>query len=239
MAMFTLPPLLHFPFPFLFSLFLLPNPSTQVNVILRRFMDVRAECTNLPPGICCRAPILPGEYAPGALHPPSDINFRFLLPGDIAAGWKRRGDIHGCSGYPYSTAHGPGNVHMNAWEPMRPMSEDNYFTGASYISVPASLPAGVGGKSLWLQAEGVMGLVWGGGEWFADVTKVWGVPGATRRRRGIISELKGTVYAVAPGRWVFPDEITVNGMVYVSGNTSALDYVGGDGRRLRVLAEGG
>ena len=126
-----------------------------------------------------------------------------------------------------------------AWEPMRPVPEDNYFTGASYISVPATLPSSITSNSLWLQAEGVLGLVWGGGQWFADVAKGSGVPGARKRKRGIISAAKGTVYAVAPTRWVYPSSITVNGTEYTSGNTSALDYASADGTRLPVLADSG
>ena len=120
---------------------------------------------------------------------------------------------------------------------MRPAPEDNYFTGASYISVPAMVTDGGGGQSAWLQAEGVLGLVWGGGEWFA---KGWSGPGATRRkrRRGIVSEEKGTVYATAPRSWVYPNSITVNGTEYTSGNTSALEYASADGTRLAVLADG-
>lgn len=212
---------------------LLPDPTLQVDVMFFRFMNMLHRCDNLPPGVCCRPPIIPGEYAPGAPTPPSDIVFKDLLPYDIASGWKRRGDVHGCSGVPYATKLGPGSVRIKAWEPLRPQPVDNYFTGASYISIPAGTPPPPGTKAPWLQAEGILGLVWGGGEWFADTAKLLGVPGATKRRkRGMVSTLEGTAYCEAPRSWRYPTSITVNETVYLSSNTSELEYTSADGTRL-------
>ena len=112
------------------------------------------------------------------------------------------------------------------------------FTGASYIILPKTVPPD-DRTAMFLMAEGLLGLVWGGGRWFSTQAKIRGIPGATRKsRRGIVSELKGTVYSGPPPRWRYPDSVTVGGTKYLSTNTSALEYYSAEGKMPDIAALG-
>lgn len=129
---------------------------------------------------------------------------------------------------------GPGHVEFST-EPRQPAAyaTDRHplgplwaeqISGASYISLHAvSLPPDSAGAQL-LMMEGILGLVWGGGQWFASqktqavVARIGGL--SLRRmkaRRGIISPNKGQVYAQSPTQWVYPSIVEVDGVRYENG----------------------
>ncbi|KAL8674954.1 MAG: hypothetical protein Q9168_000657 [Polycauliona sp. 1 TL-2023] len=183
---------------------------------------VIATCPNIPPGQCCQAPthldILP-----------SAINFFSLQVTDIAAVWAQRsiGDhttttratIRGCSGTVAATETGPGHW---SWSPTPASLRDGRgrAVGASYISLPASLPPDPS-TSTWLMAEGVLALVWGGGKWFATpaAQKLLGrrdtfTAGRRIASRGIRSAKKGDVYAYPPLNGRFPTRVQIDDVEY-------------------------
>ena len=183
-------------------------------------------CLNLLPGQCCFAPS--GRWV---LRNARVAAFDGLAAHHIAAVWSRRSQIGrsptnvgGCSGTVLASQTGPGTW---TWRGARsPSTEDTIThladtgaTGASYIEMPLGLPPD-SRMSGWLAAEGILGLVWGGGKWFASPEAgrlLSGGSGVTPKRllrRGIRSENKGTVYATEPTRSVFPTFIVVNGTKY-------------------------
>ena len=90
--------------------------------------------------------------------------------------------------------------------------------GGSYISVgQMKLPPDARTASALL-IEGIFGLVWGGGQWFASdaARRKFGSRGLQpKAKRGIVSEKKGTLFARPPVRWVNPDTIRFNGTEYM------------------------
>jgi len=148
-----------------------------------------------------------------------------LLIGDIGAIWAIRDQggqfVRGCSGQITGTRVGP----IRRWD-LRLNTEFHpaSFSGASYISLPKSLPPSEA-DSQWLTAEGLRGLVWGGGKWFANQVGPSSLSSQPfRRKRGVISENKGTVYATAPSLWRYPDFIMVNGTNYTDDGRGDLVY---------------
>ncbi|KAI4169109.1 MAG: hypothetical protein LQ348_007350 [Seirophora lacunosa] len=195
--------------------------TNAVNVVITTGMRSSVPlqiCTNLLPGQCCQALPVPftnynNPFDPGA------VNFRNLMPSDIAAVWARRGNIRACSGVPIETRAGPGNWHHEA-------TGDERAYGASYITLPRSLPPGET-EANWLSAEGVLGLVWGGGRWFAKGAESLG---RGLRRRGVVSAEKGTVYSREPQRWRWPDVVVVNGTRYIDAGTADFLYQSAEGQ---------
>lgn len=186
-------------------------------------------CNNLPPGVCCEYPTQSAEVA----------TFHHLTAFDIAAIWTERlvfggpsYSIRSCSGRLLSSRPGPGR-----W---RWVIDDPYVDrarGASYITLPRSLPPGEEANG-WMMTEGLLGLAWGGGKWFASeaARRFLGgegggsrvAPGMTRRlaRRNVPAAKKGTVYARPPSRSVFPDRVEMrNGSVYIGHGGSSSDMV--------------
>ncbi|KAL9010819.1 MAG: hypothetical protein Q9173_004286 [Seirophora scorigena] len=178
-------------------------------------------CTNLLPGQCCQALPVPitnynNPFNPGA------VDFTNLMPFHIAAVWARRGNIRACSGVPMETRAGPGNWHHEA-------TGDERAYGASYITLPRSLPPGET-EANWLNTEGVLGLVWGGGRWFAKGAESLGRETIGVRRRGVVSAEKGTVYSREPTRWRWPDVVVVNGTRYIDAGTADFLYQSAEGQ---------
>ena len=200
--------------------------------------------------------------------------FDKLVTGDIAAAWKRRDTVtedppitaqrqlNGCSTHIINTGHGPGvwwqnffsiaavpGIPADSFPPWMTAPEgDKKIGGGSYIRVPTIARPPDGMMANMLTMEGVLGLVYGGGQWFASdaarrvVARAKG--GLTnfpkKGKRGIRSELKGTVYAQRPSGWVYPDKVKVNGTEYVGGGTN-LVYESEDGQLLNLTSpnEGG
>ncbi|KAI4282031.1 MAG: hypothetical protein L6R38_003251 [Xanthoria sp. 2 TBL-2021] len=182
-------------------------------------------CHNLPPGQCCRSfPVASNNY----FNPfnPGAADFYHLLPMDVAAVWARRGNIRDCSGIPIETRAGPGRWHFES-------TGDGRAFGASYVRLPSALPPGET-EANWLSAEGMLGLVWGGGKWFAKGVEIAGMSGAigSKRKRGVVSEEKGTAYIRGPRRWKWPDEVVVNGTRYVAEGLDGSLYHSADGKVL-------
>ncbi|KAL8772447.1 MAG: hypothetical protein Q9209_002398 [Squamulea sp. 1 TL-2023] len=224
------------------------NITLQVDVIINLQVDVFTRsltvvpmsivCRNLLPGVCCRRIWI--SYNDGAtshqVGRATDIEFRRLLPGDIAAVWERSGGVsrprngNDCSTRVLQTRHGPGRFLLErsqlAVEP----------GGGSYISVgQMKLPPDATTASALL-VEGILGLVWGGGQWFgsAAAQQRYGRGGLKPKvKRGILSREKGKVYAQPPPKWVYPDSVDVNGTEYTIVNDQDPPvYKDGSGRIL-------
>lgn len=96
--------------------------------------------------------------------------------------------------------------------------------------MPTSLPPGEE-EADWLGAEGILGLVWGGGRWFA---KGVGVGLTSLVPRGVMRGAKGRAYIQAPGRGRRPDVLVVGGTRYVDAGGAELRYESQDGRVLNM-----
>ena len=201
--------------------------------------------------------------------PAKSLLFERLIVGDIAAAWKRRDpgpedpptavqtELNGCSSRILNTGHGPGMWWQN-YLPIAPIPRIPAYTrpdwltgprgdkdlgGGSYIRVPTIAQPPDGKMANILTMEGVLGLVYGGGQWFASAAAARVVARAQgglatfpkKAKRGIRSELRGTVYAQAPSGWVYPDKVQVNGTEYFGGGTN-LVYESKDGRLLDLTS---
>ena len=234
--------------------------SLQVDIILSAYpataptrkssmYDV-AVCPRQPPGVCCRAPeSISGEeriiHNVGAV----DVTFRHLLPGDIAAVFRvpnvetfyaalTRGTLGpdavlrgGCSGRVQHSIPGPGDVSYSS----------AFIGGASYISLgQAQLPPN-SKTALFLAFQGVLGLVWGGGQWFASAAaqdKFGGHGRIPKQRRGLRLVPTGTAYVQPPLKWVYPTYLIANGTKYTDSGTGGLIYQSANGRILNLSAPG-
>ncbi|KAL8734452.1 MAG: hypothetical protein Q9181_003190 [Wetmoreana brouardii] len=231
----------------LFSIFIVL--TLQVNIKVTKFEGGLGPCAfyyqNVRPGYCVKW-----------LHPASpdleQIDFQSLTASDIAAVWTRRtsdSDIHieACSGAVLQSRAGPGDWR---WTWSDPPSVQNWrrATGASYISLPKNLPPDAA-ASKWLAMEGVLGFVWGGGKWFVndqayDTASHMLLPGTSgpfprsRFRRDIRSEVKGTVFAQSPTRWIYPTFVEVKGANYTHGGEGGLVYRNDAGATLNLTALG-
>lgn len=182
--------------------------------------EISARCPNIGPGVCCRAP-----HADGS----SLVIFHGLVGMDIAAVWQHAvwrgenlniddlpGDPSGaCSGTVLDSRTGPGTW---SWDRSESFGNDlNYADGASYISLPKSLPPDPTAIS-GLLMQGILGFVWGGGKWFASpaADRLLGGRSGLNLRRDLRSAKKGDVYARPPRRVVYPTFITMNGTEYSS-----------------------
>lgn len=247
--------------------------TTQVDVTMPLNWPVlgidKIYCHNLPPGVCCSyfdLEIRELELRPPGFNPAShvfltslkNVTFSHLLPGDIAAVWRYRiehgrnewgryvqGRCASCSTRILKTGHGPGTWrwdgienwlqrHGRLWMPLG---------GASYIRVPSiGLPPDKDTGN-WLTMEGILGLAWGGGSWFASdaAAKMIGRGGSggsttfPRTKRGIRASQKGTVYAQGPSEWVYPNMIEANGTNFTGGGASMV-YQSIDGQVLNLTS---
>lgn len=197
-------------------------------------------CYNLNPGECCKG--LPIQFT-HYFNPffPATADWSNLLPTHVAAIWGRRGAIRYCSGTVLETRPGPGSWHYEGTGEQQPR-------GASYVQLPAGVPPVDDENVNWLLAEGMLGFVWGGGQWFAAgggqgsinpvprsiITGAGNRPPGRRnvRRRSIVSARKGTAYVQAPRKWRWPDSVTVNGTEYSNAGRGDLRYESADGTPL-------
>ncbi|KAL8846612.1 MAG: hypothetical protein Q9221_008306 [Calogaya cf. arnoldii] len=202
--------------------------------IRRGHFTISISCFNIEPGVCCRRPVYQLTHYP--------IIFHHLTAFDIAAVWtqRRRGDplplneepIHDentiaeCSGSVGATGRGPGTWRWHRHDaPMMelPVSQWPTIEGGSYITVPRALPPDATTAN-WLEMEGMFGLVWGGGSWFASAAAESAIGRMTMTRRDVRqpwdlrSPNKGSLYAGKPPRAVHP-VVTVNGTSYTYNET--------------------
>ncbi|KAI4159561.1 MAG: hypothetical protein L6R39_000342 [Caloplaca ligustica] len=212
-------------------LLLLFRLTAQVDVTMDLMQDpgelglssqpLTVTCTNLAPGVCC-------EYPPAGAEA---VTFHHLTAFDIAAVWTERlvpaapssHFVRACSGRLLDSRQGPGR-----WR-WTDASFVHRGRGASYITLPRSLPPGEETTG-WMAVEGLLGLAWGGGEWFASqaAQRLAGKGGSrvvaprSLARRDVRAE-KGTVYARLPFRSLVPDRVERNGSVYI-GNGSDMIF---------------
>ncbi|KAL8925543.1 MAG: hypothetical protein Q9208_003434 [Pyrenodesmia sp. 3 TL-2023] len=227
--------------------------TLQVDIILNSFQghgrgphvyDV-AVCPRIPAGVCCLAPQSTFDaqrvrHGFGA----SRVTFRHLLPGDIGAVFKAGNSAEfqaavmaggssiseyrlraGCSSILIHGVFGPGVSSYSG----------SFIGGASYISLgQAHIPPDLKTMS-WLDFQGVFGLVWGGGQWFASESaqKRFG-RSKPKERRVIRSALRGTAYIKPPARWVYPAYIVANGINYTHGDAVDLLYKAANGEVLNL-----
>ena len=202
----------------------LVGPSIQVDIVLQSISS-SVTCHNVRPGQCCLA--IAEMNGPARV-----VQITNLLPMDIAAIWRVRRPsglrvVGGCSGSVVASRSGPGTWEwrydaspiVSSWRPA---------CGASYITLPAEVPPKKE-ATVWLAAEGLLGLVWGGGNWFASPSasayfqRSISLP-QSNMRRGIISAEKGQVYATPPPGVVFPTLVSINGTNYTVEAEGSLIY---------------
>ena len=233
-------------------LLLFASPSWQVDVEYLYFGGHTEFCHDLLPGQCCIALHPEGypdtsEFSRYFGNPeinrsyPLVVRIKKLFLYEIAAVWgavdvgTQNVDIRAhCDGIPKRTLIGPGDFQINAWDNHFAQLDDapeHIFSGVSYIMLPTNLPPDEK-TSLWLAAQGMLGLAWGGGKWLSQRAKTMDLPLNSNMKRGMKSNLPGTAYAMPPLLWRYPDSISVNGTDYVSKNVSALYYQSSDGQTL-------
>lgn len=218
-------------------------------------------CNNIQPGRCCKATSL---FIPGWNPPLLVAAITGMMPLDIAAVWKPQNGQGGCGGVPVDSRAGPGtwyypdrNEANSRWaypdaredEPV-PGYVYPFISGASYIRVPSGKPD-TSATAPWLEAEGIIGLAWGDGKWFSDkvpsslASSLLGaslgsqLPRMKRSelgKRGIISFLKGRVFAQPPAIPVWPDEVIINGTSYMEVGVGNLTYVSATGETVTMSA---
>ena len=245
---------------FAIVLFYLSVCTTQVNILMTRTLDHLngyglAYCENIQPGECCLTP-----RTLGATH----VRFRDLRSMDIAAVWSRRvvlapltwwqrllpGDlapiqqrtiITGCSGRVANSRRGPGE---QIWEyrpdySNHPDSELLAY-GASYISVPFTMPPKEEDGN-WLAAEGMLGLVYGGSQWFAsDSAKDYLYRIGLKKRnepRDVRSSQIGQLYAKQPAGILLPTVVAINGSNYTQDTLGSMIYKDETGESFDLTSE--
>lgn len=226
-----------------YRLLTLASLSQQVDIVVSddsANYDNSVRCPNILPGVCCKPPVT-GVFAY------SNITFQHLLAVDIAAVWTFKisyGVVESptgvtvtdwCSGLVTDSRNGPGQwTWLGQLMPMHPANQEperSHFraTGASYIRLPTNLPPGPNIIDT-LAIQGLLGLAWGGGEWFVS-------PAAKRLLGGksnpvpliipkdIRSADKGNVFARSPRRVVYPTFMKINGTEYMSNQAGAKDLM--------------
>ena len=203
-------------------------------------------CRNLRPGRCCQGrPIPPDAVNPFYVPPPHEdyhvAQWTGLGPLHIAAVWQASASGEGgCSGTPLATIAGPGN-----WRYPRAESESPpiIITGASYIKLPTGQPEDK--DAPWLEAEGILGLVTGGGEWVSTKASnpvreqilnwralVYGI--SRKRKRGVLGGEKGLVVSRSPPKLnsVWVDLIVYDEVEYAQESEGSSVYRSQDGKEL-------
>ena len=184
-------------------------------------------CPNITPGSCCIAP----------RNPPfsSSVTFRQLTAFDIGAVWRSDSNppAPGCSGSVMASRRGPGQWQWIMERDTPSGVIQRHAAGASYISLPKALPPDRTTVD-WLIMEGMLGLVWGGGKWFASAVaeSALAKPNMMPKRdimqqRDIRSPIKGNLYARPPPRAVFPI-VNINGTNYTHSGVSTGDIMFAD-----------
>ena len=157
--------------------------------------------------------------------------WRFRSRDEAPTGYSVSGSYTGCSGRLWKSRTGPGKWSWEIWDEPDDLAHWTPATGASYIELPRSLPPDAK-TSAWLAAEGIFGLVRGGGKWFSGPAAsrilgyAVGVSPRSQLRRDIRSESKGLVHAGRPPRLVYPAVIQWDGTNYYDsgfGNKTCVD----------------
>ncbi|KAL8689759.1 MAG: hypothetical protein Q9224_004570 [Gallowayella concinna] len=231
------------PFAFLLAQ---ADVSHQVDIRIERTFHINGEpesffaatCMDILPGACCKPP---NNY-PDAT---TKVLFRHLRVRDIAAVWRddysrnHQGATRrtlGCSGPLLASSPGPGS-----WLWRQPANDRRAAEGASYISLPRTLPPDPKTAS-WLEWEGLLGLVWSGGNgrWFANAAAETlhssdnDILVGAKYRRDMRSSMKGSVYARRPLSVRYPTSIDINGTRYLDTQRAQFSYTDSDGNVLNL-----
>ncbi|KAL8684975.1 MAG: hypothetical protein Q9224_006032 [Gallowayella concinna] len=196
-------------------------------------------CHNLRPGQCCRFRPFDFDHRPRGYR---EAEFTALEPLHIAAFWKIG---PGCTGVPLATQPGPGNF-LHWASSMNDIPPWEHISGASYIKLPVGPPRD--SDAPWMEAEGILGFVWGDGRWVSSkaskpiVDQVYSLFkslsfGARKRgivRRNFFSGKRGQVFAQPPAKAsaVWPDMIVANGTNYREQASGSPVYRSDDGKLL-------
>lgn len=155
----------------------------------------------------------------------------------------------GCSGSVLNAHPGPGDWHWDSED--LPIEEDRHnATGVNYIKLPKALPPDLT-TSAWLGAEGILGLVWGGGQWFLNgeayhavtrdgmngrVLPDWAQPSTLMKRKVRSDFQEKTVFAQRPSKSMYPTVVEVEGSNYTNGGRNDLNYRDQNGMLLNLTA---
>ena len=204
-------------------------------------------CRNLRPGRCCQGRPIPPDAVNQFYVPPPHEDYHVaqwsgLGPLNIAAVWQASASGEGgCSGTPLATNAGPGSWrYPRAGVAPSPV----IITGASYIKLPIGQPKDADAR--WLEAEGLLGLVTGGGKWMSKSasytvreqmlnwrTLVYGI--SRKRKRAVVGGEKGLVVSRPPAKvnsvWV--DLIVYDEVEYTQESEGSSVYRSQDGNELR------
>ncbi|KAL8757333.1 MAG: hypothetical protein Q9184_004232 [Pyrenodesmia sp. 2 TL-2023] len=194
---------------------------------------IAATCLNIQPGECCKPPTRYPDVT-------TKVLFRHLLAWDIAAVWRDQNRFElgaaysntGCSGPLIVSRKGPG---VWLWRQTPAGLVNSYAAeGASYIRLPVHLPPDPNIINSLLM-QGLLGLVWSSGSWFASpaAEKVFGgqyeIESGGMTRRDIRSASMGNVYARPPVMTRYPGVVEINGTLYTAGQTGEFMYSDTDG----------
>ena len=215
-------------------------------------------CPSHPPGVCCLS-IDPNAYLP--FHRAEfqhllveDIAVTWMARSEPTNNG-RDDPIAGCNGIIADTHQGPGSwrFDFNTWLEQALADGDAWgrlygnvaygrashrgmdtgVVGASYISIPLKPKTDPDDRQhFMLQAQGIRGLVWGGGKWFAEGFSMRSVPRLLPRKlakRHIRWPDEGMVYVRPPINGVYPSIVDVNGTRYAGDGRANLTYRDADG----------
>lgn len=225
---------------------LLATFTQQVDIRMERTFEIAGEaesfiaatCLNLPSGVCCKPPTsIPNVTT-------TNVLFRHLHALHIAAVWRggQRFDhgvvtqLTGCSGSMLTSRRGSGRW---LWrQSAMPLAERHAAEGASYITMPQNLPPSPKNFD-WQSAQGLLGLVWQGGEWFStpEAERLLGLNAIVTKpklRRDVRSADQGTVFARSPLREMYPTYIEINGTQWSGFRAGALMYTDNAGNVLNL-----
>lgn len=99
--------------------------------------------------------------------------------------------------------------------------------------------------NVWLMAEGMRALVWGGGQWFGSANAKtqygpWGWMSHKRSlprrllRRDVRSAERGNLVATSPPRAVYVDKVEVDGQVYTGDGTRDVMFTDSKGCKVNI-----
>ncbi|KAI4222089.1 MAG: hypothetical protein L6R36_006413 [Xanthoria steineri] len=247
---------MHSIFAVLLAVSLLPFSTNGVSVTLTRPLDLgnpvqfplTQVCNDIPPGRCCQGrplPNLPGLINPAG-QPDTNVfriaNWTGLIPLDIAAVWKPQGTNAGCRGTPAATRLGPGN-----WDHAVEQGSNDVIAGASYLRIPSVMPDD-GVNSAWLEWQGILGMITGGGKWISKnagssllqqaAREALRLKGGSpqRRRRGVRRGEPGVLLTQPPAGLAWPDTIIFNGTTFKEKSPGSSIYLAKDGFMLNMTA---
>lgn len=199
---------------------------------------IEAECTNIPPGECCKPQqeALPSLEGIGS----SLTMFSPLLANQFGAGWGATGRAHShisdCTGLPIFRTSGPTGPFFATYQPPLismdiPDGEPQKIVfSASWVDLRTRLPPSTAAVR-YLQFQNVRGLVWGKNTWSASSDGI-PFPKRDRTQRPNAWAPRGTAYISSPWRWRHPNLYRTNQTDYTDAGQGVYKSV--DGRVLNL-----